>query len=52
MRARMRQRWRSRNGGNRTSTTTENQGSFNVICLAISLGASAHTERCNTEFED
>jgi hypothetical protein len=45
----MRSRSRSTRSSRRASEeteTTENQGSFNVFCLALSLGGNSVTEPC------
>jgi hypothetical protein len=52
MRARHRARGRSNGNGGRQSTTKENQGSFNVLCIALALGGNSHTEPCESSYED
>jgi hypothetical protein len=42
----------SSGGGNRSSKSVTNQLSFNVICLAISVGGDAHTEPCDSGYYD
>jgi hypothetical protein len=57
----MRARWYSQGGkgkgkgtgnGGRRETKIENQGSFNVFCLAIAVGGSATTEHCESNYLD